>query len=75
MKKLLFIIGIISFASCKKEESQPIKSECDCYKQYQQNNFGYYENTYQGETVQDSCSLNGQVVEYEPYKRYIWICE
>ena len=73
MKKLLLLIPLL-FA-CEKEEPQPIKSECDCYQQYQENFFGSYENTTVGQTVQDSCSLDGQVVNYEPYKRYIWVCE
>jgi hypothetical protein len=71
MKRALIIIPLL-FA-CNKEKQQ--KSQCDCYKQYQINNFGYYENTTQSSVVQDSCSLDGQVVEYETYKRYIWVCE
>jgi hypothetical protein len=75
MKKIFLIISVALLASCKKGDPTPIQSECDCYKQYQQNYFGYYENTSQGEVVQDSCSLDGQIVDFEPYKRYIWICE
>ena len=74
MKKLLLIIPM-AFIGCEKENQQPQKSECDCYKQFQENLFGYYENTNQSAVVVDSCSLDGQMVQYEQYKRYFWVCE
>lgn len=74
MRKLLYLLIVILISSCKKND--PVqKTECECYKQYQENLWGYYENTTTGETVTDSCSLDGQIEEYEPYKRFIWVCE